>query len=181
MPPRDWDAGEHTCTSKRQTLPHHARLLSFHLMEQWKFKMNQETNLQTEETESFTLFFSPEETPHWGFHSGLQIIRKGMIQTTQGRFPCPHRHDENGFLKRQLLCLRSLSCSSRGPLQVASGFLLVGMTKWTYFPPQQPDTYYLNFDTEKADAYQTSELQEFYWSWKQTFYEKVCASALNIW
>lgn len=180
MPPRDWDAGEHTCTSKRQTLPHHARLVSFHLMEQWKFKIYQESNLQTKESESLTQFFSPEETSHCRFQCALQMIRKGMIlqQTTQGklfmvgRFPCPHRHDDNGFLKRQLLCLRSLSCRNPKPLQVAIGSLLVGRTKWNSCPLQQLDTQYLNFDIEKGNAYQNCELQESYWSQKPTCFLK---------
>lgn len=177
MPPRDWDAAEHTCTSKRQTLPHHARLLSLHLMKQRKFKINQETDFRQK---SLTLFFSPEESSHCGFQCALQMIRKGMIlsanntgETLHGwkvpLFTCMMRM---AFWKKQLLCLRSFSCRSPGPLQVAIESLLAGRTKWTSCPPQQLDTQYLNFDIEKGSAYQTSELQESYLSQNPTCFLK---------
>lgn len=52
-----------------------------------------------------------------------------------GRFPYPHGKDVCGFPKRQGWCPRSLSCSSLGPLQMESGSLLVGGTKWAACPP----------------------------------------------
>lgn len=57
---RCWRTHRHFQEANPASSYHHARLLSFHPMEQWKFKINQETNLQTEEYESITLFFSPE-------------------------------------------------------------------------------------------------------------------------
>lgn len=72
---------------------------------------------------------------------GQKLIQCPFQETTWGklymvgRFPCPHGKDERGFPKRQRWCLSSLSCSSLGPLQRASGPLLVGRTKWASCTP----------------------------------------------
>lgn len=190
MPPRDWDAGEHTCTSKRQILPHHARLLSFHLVEQWKFKINQETNLQTEESECLTLFFSPEEASHCGFQCALQVIGKGMIlsanntgETLRGwKVPLSTQawwewlSEKTSLVPKEFVLQDSWTSSS---------------SKWILAGWQDK----MNFLSTSAARHTVFKF--WYWEGQCTsnqltarillipktnmFSEKVCASAMNIW
>lgn len=139
MPQMDWDAGEYNCTSKKQIL------LWVYLASQGGMEMQNCPGNKPSDRRiwDFNTFSHLKWLPvvdlivlcRWsGQERSFQEKTQQKLHTV-GRFPGPHMEDVCDFPKRQRWCLRSLSCSRLGPLEMLNGSLLAGRTKWVSCPP----------------------------------------------